>query len=325
MNVKIRRRTLLASLPALYPCLGAFAQAAYPARPITLVVPFAAGGGTDLVARVLAQQMEAPLGQPVLVDNRTGANGNIAGAYVAKAQPDGYTVLYNTSSMVISPAVYRSLGYDALKDLAPVGLSASVPTGLIVAPQLPVQTVAEFIAYARAHPGKLSYGSSGSGNINHMTALRFIQAQGLDAVHVPYKGSAPATIDLVAGRIHFMIDTVNNIQGFVKEGKLRLLAVALPQRLPMYPDAPTLTESGVADFESGAWNGMVVPARTPQTVIDRLSAALLTALRAPSVRQKLDEQGVQVLGSTAPEYGKFLKTEMDRWAEVARRAKLEPA
>ena len=324
MKTTVRRRTLLASLPGLLAAPAAWAQATFPTQPVTLIVPFAAGGGTDLVARVIAQHMESTLGQPVLVDNKAGANGNIAGAFVAKASPDGHVVLYNTSSMVISPAVYRSLGYDALKDLAPVGLSASIPTGMLVAPQLPVCTLSEFIAYAKANPGKLAYGSSGSGNINHMTALQFAQALGIDAVHAPYKGSAPATIDLSAGRIHFMIDTVNNVSGFVKDSKLKLLATATPRRLAMYPDVPTFTESGVPHFESGAWSGMMVPARTPRAVIERLNGALLAALQSAQVRQKLDAQGTQALGSSPADYAKFLQAETARWAQVARTAKLEP-
>lgn len=319
----IRRRTLLAALPALAAGGAAWSQTAFPSRPVTLVVPFAAGGGTDLVARVIAQHMESTLGQPVLVENKAGANGNIAGAFVAKAAADGHVVLYNTSSMVISPAVYRNLGYDALTDLAPVGLSASIPTGLLVAPQLPVRTLAEFIAYAKAHPD-VTYGSSGAGNINHMTALQFTQALGIEAVHVPYKGSAPATVDLSAGRIHFMIDTVNNVSGFVREGRLRLLATATPRRLSMYPQVPTFTESGVPRFESGAWSGLMVPARTPRPVIERLNGALLAALQSPQVRHQLDEQGTQALGSSPGNYSKFLAAETKRWAQVARNARLEP-
>jgi tripartite-type tricarboxylate transporter receptor subunit TctC len=320
----LRRRTLLAGLPALLAGPAAWSQAAFPSRAITLVVPFAAGGGTDLVARVIAQHMEGQLGHPVLVDNKAGANGNIAGAFVAKAPADGHTVLYNTSSMVISPAVYRNLGFEALKELAPVGLSASIPTGMLVAPQLPVRTLQEFVAYAKANSGKLAYGSSGAGNINHMTALQFTQALGIDAIHAPYKGSAPATIDLSAGRIHFMIDTVSNVAGFVKEGKLKLLATATPRRLSMYADVPTFTESGVPNFESGAWSGMMVPVGTPRAVIDRLNGALLAALRSPQVRAKLDEQGTVVLGSSPEEYAAFLRAEAERWAQVARKAKLEP-
>lgn len=324
MKIPLRRRTLLIGLPALVSTRAGWPQATNPARPVTLVVPFAAGGGTDLVARVIAQHMESTLGQPVIVENKAGANGNIAGAFVAKAPADGHVVLYNTSSMVISPAVYRNPGFDVLKDLVPVGLSASIPTGLLVAPQLQARTLQEFITHAKANPGILVYGSSGTGNINHMTALQFTQALGIDAVHVPYKGSAPATIDLVGGRIHFMIDTVNNVSGFLKEGKLKLLATATPRRLAFYPQVPTFTESGVPHFESGAWSGMMVPARTPRSVVERLNAALLAALQSPQVRQKLDEQGTQVLGSSPADYAKFLQAETERWAQVARSARLEP-
>ncbi len=317
-----RRRAALTILPVLWVASMATAQPAFPTQPITLVVPFAAGGGTDLVARVLAQHMEKTLGQPVLVDNKPGVNGNLAGAYVAKAKADGYTVLYNTSSIAISPAIYRNLGYDVMKDLAPVGLSASIPTGLIVAPNLPIKTMGEFLVYVKAHSGQMAYGSSGLGNINHMSAVQLSLAQGMDAIHVPYKGSSAATIDLAGGRIHFMIDTVNNITGFVREGKLRLLAVATAKRLPMYPDVPTFAEAGVPDLEGGAWSGVMVPARTPPEVIARLNTALLSALNAPEVRQKLSEQGTEVLGSSPEQYGLYLRKEITRWAAVAKRASL---
>jgi tripartite-type tricarboxylate transporter receptor subunit TctC len=325
MTFLSRRQAALAMLPLLWAASHAMAQtAAYPTRPISLIVPFAAGGGTDLVARVLAQHMEKTLGQPVLVENKPGANANLAGAYVAKARPDGYTVLYNTSSMTINPAMYRNPGYDALKDLAPVGLSASIPTGLIVAPAVPAKTMAEFIAYAKAHPGQLSYGSSGVGNINHMSAVQLALAQGIDAVHVPYKGSSAAIVDLSANRIQFMIDTVSNITGFVRDGRFRLVAVATPKRVPIYPDVPTFAESGIRGAEGGAWSGMVVPAQTPQPVIARLNAALLAALQAPEVRQKLAEQGTEALGSSPEEYGVFLRKEMARWAQVAKQAGVVP-
>ena len=320
----LSRRQLLAGLPAMLAAPAGWSQAAFPSRSVTLVVPFAAGGGTDLVARIVARHMEGTLGQSVVVENKAGANGNIAGAFVAKAPADGHTVLYNTSSMVISPAVYRNTGFDALKDLAPVGLSANIATGMLVAPELPVRTLADLVAYGKANPGKLSYGSSGAGNINHMSALQFTQATGIEAVHVPYKGSAPATVDLSAGRIQFMIDTVPNVAGFIKEGKLRLLATSTVQRMAMFPAVPTFGESGVPGFESGAWNGVVVPARTPPAAIARLNAALLAALNAPEVRQKLEEQGTQVLGSSPQDYGRFLRTEAERWAAVARKARLEP-
>ena len=323
MTFRIQRRAVLASLPALWTATRVGAQPAYPSKPILLVVPFAAGGGTDLVARVIAQHMEKKLGQPVLVDNRAGANGNVAGAYVAKARPDGYTVLYNTSSMVISTALYRNMGYDPLKDLNSVGLSASIPMGLIVSPQLPVKTVAEFIAYAKSHPGQLAYGSSGVGNINHMTAVQFVMSLGIDAVHVPYKGSAPATVDLAGNQIQFMLDTVSNIKGFIREGRLNLLATATNKRLAHYPNVPTLTEIGIPNFETGAWSGMMVPAQTPAPIIAALNTALLSALQSPEVLRKLEDQGTQALGSSQQEYDRHLRSEIERWARVARDAKLE--
>jgi len=320
-----KKRATVALLSLLWAAADATAQtAAFPTRPISLVVPFAAGGGTDLVARIIAPYMEKTLGQPVLVENRPGANANLAGAFVAKSKPDGYTILYNTSSMTINPAVYRNPGYDVLKDLAPVGLSVSIPTGLLVAPALPAKSMVEFIAYARANPGKLSYGSSGVGNINHMAALQFTLSQNISAVHVPYKGSSPATIDLSANRIQFMIDTVSNVTGFLRDGRLRLIAVATPKRLTIFPDVPTFAEAGIPGAEGGAWSGMMVPAQTPQPIIATLNAALMAALQAPEVRQKLADQGAEVLGSTPADYGAFLRKQMARWALVAKEAGVVP-
>jgi tripartite-type tricarboxylate transporter receptor subunit TctC len=294
------------------------AQPAYPNKPITLVVPFPPGGPTDLVARVRAQKMSEQMGQQMIVDNRGGANGNIGSALVAKAPADGYTVLYNTSSIALSPALYKSLSYDLQRDLAPVALTATVPLGLVVNQSLPVNNVKEFIAYAKAHPGKLSYGSAGSGNITHLGAFQFLQANGIEAVHVPYKGSAPADADLVGGQIQFMTDTVNSIAGFVREKRLRLLAVTTPKRISLFPDVPTLAESGMPGFEVSAWQGLMVPANTPEPIVRRLNSELMKALQNPDVQKKLAVQGAIPLGSTPEEYGAYIKSELARWSKIVK-------
>lgn len=315
MTARITRRLAVLTGAAL---LATAAHAAWPDKPITLVVPFPPGGPTDMVARVLAQAVGDQLGQSVVVDNKPGANGNIGNALVARAAPDGYTVLYNTSSLALSPALYKKLSYDARKDLAPVALTAVVPMGLVVNPQLPVKTVAELVDYAKKNPGKLSYGSAGNGNVTHLTAFQVTQHYGINATHVPYKGSAPADVDLVAGQIHFMTDTINSVAPFIKDGKLRLLAVSTAKRLPNFPEAPTLAESGMAGFEAGAWQGVMVPAQTPKPIIERLNQAFLQALKNPTVLEKLRIQGSEPLGSTPAEYGAYIDKELARWASVVK-------
>ena len=303
---------------AAFAATDARAQAPYPSRPITMVVPFPPGGPTDLVARVLAQKMTEQMGQQIVVDNRGGANGNIGSGFVAKAPADGYTVLYNTSSITLSPALYKKLSYDVQRDLVPVALTATVPLGLVVNPSLPVNNVSEFIAYVKAHPGKLSYGSAGAGNVTHLGAFQFLQTANIDAVHVPYKGSAPADADLVGGQIQFMTDTVNSIAGFVREKRLRLLAVTTSKRVDLFPEVPTLAESGMPGFEVSAWQGIMAPANTPQPIINRLNAELMKALQHPEVQKKLAVQGAIPLGSTPEEYGAYIKSELTRWAAIVK-------
>nr|WP_240933268.1 tripartite tricarboxylate transporter substrate binding protein [Diaphorobacter sp. HDW4B] len=290
----------------------------WPSKPITLVVPFPPGGPTDMVARVLAQNVGEQLGQSVIVDNKPGANGNIGNAFVAKAAADGYTVLYNTSSIALSPALYKKLSYNVNTELAPVALTAVVPLALVVNPKAPVNSVAEFVKYAKDQKGKLSYGSAGNGNVTHLAAFQLVQHYGIEATHVPYKGSAPADVDLVAGQIDFLTDTINSVSAFIKDGKLKLLAVSTSKRLPNFPQAPTLAESGMTGYESGAWQGVMVPAKTPKEVVDKLNAAINKALKDPEVLKKLAIQSTEPLGSTPAEYGAYIKKEIARWDSVVK-------
>ncbi|MEJ5126980.1 tripartite tricarboxylate transporter substrate binding protein [Comamonas sp. MYb21] len=318
MQYGLVRRSALLALAMVAVGGAAQAQEPWPSRPITLVVPFPPGGPTDMVARVLAQQVGQQLGQTVIVDNRPGANGNIGNALVAKAAADGYTVLYNTSSIALSPSLYKKLSYDVAKDLRPVALTAVVPLGLVVNPKVPVSTVQELVKYAQDNKGKLSYGSAGNGNVTHLAAFQVVQHYGIDASHVPYKGSAPADVDLVAGQIEFMTDTINSVAPFIKDGKLKLLAVSTAQRIPNFPNAPTLAESGMTGFEAGAWQGVMVPAKTPDAVVQRLNAELLKALKDPGVLEKLRVQGTEPLGSTPQAYGDYIQSEIKRWAGVVK-------
>lgn len=311
------RRTLLGLAAAACLPLAVWAQA-YPSKPITLLVPFPPGGPTDLVARVLAKKMSEQMGQSIVIDNKPGANGNIAAVAATKAAADGYTVLYNTSSITLSPALYKTLTYDVQRDLAPVALTAVVPLALVVNPSVPVNTAREFVNYAKANPGKLSYGSAGNGNVTHLAAFQLVKHHDIDATHVPYRGSAPADVDLVAGQIQFMTDTINSVMPFVKDKRLKLLAVTTSQRMSLFPDVPTLSETVMPGFEAGAWQGIMVPANTPKAVVQRLNTEINKALQSAEVKEKLALQGAEPLGSTPEEYGAYVKKELARWAAVVK-------
>ncbi|MBS78934.1 MULTISPECIES: Bug family tripartite tricarboxylate transporter substrate binding protein [Variovorax] len=313
------RTALLAGAAGALPDFAS-AQGDYPNHAITMVVPFPPGGPTDVVARLLCERLGRALKQAVIIENRPGANANIGTGAVAKAPADGYTVLYNTSSIVMSPALYRSLPYDLNRDFAPVALTATVPLALVVNNDLPVRNVKEFVAYAKAHPGKLSYGSAGSGSPTHLAALQFAQAAGIEATHVPYKGTAPADIDLAAGQLQFMTDTINTIASFVKGKRVRMLALMTPQRVSLYPDVPTLAESGFPGFEAQAWQGMLVPAGTPAAVVEKLNAEINRVLKSKDVLDALALQGAGPLGGTPQEYAAYLKKELGRWTTVIKGA-----
>ena len=309
---------LLLALGLIAGPASAAGDAGYPAHPVKLVVPFPPGGPTDLVSRVIARKMSDELGQQVVVDNRPGANGNIAAEMVAKAPADGYTVLYNTSSIALSPALYKKLSYDVRRDFTPVAMTAMVPLVLEVNAQVPANNLAEFIQYLKANPGKLTYGSAGNGNVTHLAAFLFLQANGLSAVHAPYKGSAPALTDLAGGQVQFMTDTINSSLPFIRDKRMKALAVTSNTRSSQLPDVPTVAETVMPGFEVGAWQGMLVPARTPPEIVRRLNAATLSALGAPDVRASLAAQGAEPRGNSPEAYGKYLGQEIDRWHKVVK-------
>ena len=294
----------------------AWAQS-WPTKPIRMVIAFPPGGPTDIVSRVIAQQLSQQLGQSVVVDNKPGAGGNIAAELVAKAPPDGHTVFYNTSAIVIGPALYGKVNYDTLTDFAPVALTASVPLVLVVNPKLPTRTVKEFIDHARANPNQLNYSSSGTGTITHLASAMFSSQLGLQTQHVPYKGSAPGLVDLAAGQTQFMIDTMNTVLPYVRDGRLRPLGVASLKRSALLPDVPTLAET-IPGFEAAAWQGVVVPSQTPVDIVARLNTEVNKVLQHPEVRTKLALQGADILGGTAAEYAVYLRSEMPRWAKAVK-------
>ena len=300
----------------------AVAQAEYPVRPVKMIVPFAPGGSADLGARVIAQKLGEQMAQPVLVENRAGANSNVGADAAAKAAPDGYTMLYNTSSAVFNMSLYNNLTYDLFRDFAAVALTATVPQILVVHPSLPVRNLREFIAYVKANAGKLNYASVGQGNIGHMTTELFLAANSTSAVHVSYNGSSQAYLDLLSGRTQFYFGTVSGSMSYVKEKRLSAIAVTSLDRTKSHPDIPTMNESGMPKFEAGAWQGVVVPIKTSSVIVDRLNAELLRALKSPDLLRQFEAQGTQALGSTPQEYASYLRSEHERWGKIIRDTKI---
>ena len=270
----------------------------WPTKPVRMIIAFPPGGPTDLVSRVLAQKLSEQLGQQVIVDNKPGAGGNIAAELAARAAPDGYTIFYNTSAIVIGPALYGKVNYDTLKDFAPVLLTASVPMVLVVNPQLPARSVKEFVDLAKTRSGALNYSSSGTGTITHLASAMMSTQTGIQTQHIPYKGSAPGLVDLASGQTQFMIDTINTVLPYVRDNRLRGLAVTSAKRSPLLPDLPTLAEAGISGFEAAAWQGIVVPTGTPNEIVQKLNAEVNKALMHPDIRSRLAAQGADILGGT---------------------------
>ena len=288
----------------------------WPAKPIRLVIAFPPGGPTDIVSRVIAQQLSTQLGQSVMVDNRPGAGGNIAAEMVARAPADGYTLFYNTSAITIAPALYGRVPYDPVKDFAPVSSTATNAMVLMVHPAQPPRTVREFVDWARANPNKLNYGSSGTGTITHLATAALASQLGLKLMHIPYKGSAPALVDLAAGTTQLMTDTINSALPFIKDGRMRALAVTTGKRSSVLPDLPTLAETVAPGMEMSAWQGILAPAGTPAAIVQRLNTEVRSALEHPEVRAKLAAQGTEILGSTPDEYAALIRSELARWSRV---------
>jgi tripartite-type tricarboxylate transporter receptor subunit TctC len=296
---------------------GASAQT-YPNRAIRFIVPFAPGGGNDILGRVVAQKLNEGFGVPVVVDNRGGAGGTIGTDIVAKAPPDGYTLLINNVSLAVNVTLYSRLPYDTLKDLEPVSLAGRQPNILVVHPSLPVKSVKELLALARAKPGALSFGSGGIGSSSHLAAELLKYIAKLDVVHVPYKGMGPALIDLVSGQTQFCMATLASALPHVRNQRLRPLAVSTGKRVAVVPEVMTMKEAGVKDFEYSTWYGVLVPAGTPQNIVSRLNAELVKALASRDVAERFGAQGVEPAPTTAQEFKTFLHSEAKRWAPVIR-------
>ncbi|WP_342239204.1 Bug family tripartite tricarboxylate transporter substrate binding protein [Inquilinus sp. OTU3971] len=315
----VRRTVLLAGLAACFALPAGMASAAdaFPSRTVTLVVPFAAGGSTDLIARIIAEKMTEDLGQTVIVENKAGAGGNIGADAVAKADPDGYTILMGTiATHALNPAVMKQMPYDPVKDFAPVSLLVLVPNVLEVNPELPVKTVQELIALLKSKPGEYSYASSGIGTPLHLSGELFKSLAGVDMIHVPYRGAGPALNDVVANQVPIMFDNLPSSTAFIKAGTLRALAVTTKTRSASFPDLPTMEEAGVPGYETYTWNALFAPAGTPQAVIDRLNAAAVKAVKDPATQPRLAELSATVVGSTPDELAKHVVAELAKWAPI---------
>jgi tripartite-type tricarboxylate transporter receptor subunit TctC len=319
-----RRQALASSLAGSALLLApSLARAAYPDRPIKLVAPFPAGGTVDVVARAVATQLGRQIGGTVVVENVPGAGGTIAGARVAKAAADGYTLLFTTPNHTISPALLAKMPYDTEKDFAPVSLVAQIPELLVANASQPFQDFAGFVQYARANPGKLNYSSAGSGTLPHVTMELLLLRLGLQLTHVPYKGAAPAMNDLLGGQVALKMDTIATSSQHVKSGRLRPLAIASQRRSPLMPDVPTVAEAGLAGYEGILWMGVLAPAQTDPAVVQALYRAIAAFTQQPDFRQQLQADGTDVVGSDPPTFTRQIQAELRQWAEVVKKAQIK--
>jgi len=300
------------------------ADAGFPTRPIRMVVPFGAGGGNDLLARLIGQHLQTKWGQPVLVDNKPGAGGNIGADFVAKSAPDGYTLLLATNTLTINPATLLKMPFDVRQDFAPVALAAATPFVLLVSNDLPVKSVGELIAHARGKPGALSYASVGIGTPHHLGMELFKNLTNTDMVHVPYKGSALALSDLAGGRVQVMLASINAAMPMMQGGKVRALAVAEPKRIDSARDLPTVIEAGVPGFEITAWYAVLAPARTPPEIVRKLGDEIFKAMGEADTRDRLRPAGFEIVRGTAAELRALIAADLDKWAGVVKAAGIKP-
>jgi tripartite-type tricarboxylate transporter receptor subunit TctC len=324
--MKLTRRQAMLGVGGLAVLAGrpALAQGAYPSRNIKMIVPYPPGGTTDLLGRLIADQIKAGLNAVVVVENKPGAGTTLGAEQVARSEPDGYTLLMATSTtLAINKTLYKKLPYDPIKDFAPIALVAGVPFALIINPGLPSKNLAEFIAYAKANPG-LAYGSAGNGSPQHLGAEMLKSAANIDIRHVPYRGSVPAMLDVIAGHIPFMVVDLQPALQQIKEGKVRVLGVTTPKRVAAAPDIPTIAESGLPGYELVAWQGVVAPAGTPRPVVDTLAAQIAKLLFDPATRERFAAIAIEPLpGSTPDSFAAYIKTEVDRWADIVKKSGAE--
>jgi len=321
----LTRRTFCAGLLATAAASGTVraADAPYPTRPIRLIVPYAAGGGTDGIARIVAQGVAERLGQGVVVDNNGSAGGNVATQQVANAEPDGYTILMaNQGPMVVNPHLFRNVKIDPLKAFAPITLITAAPLVVVVPKASPFKTIQELISFAEKHPDKLTYCSAGNGSASHLAGVLLLQVTGVQALHVPYKGAGPALNDLLGNRMDFMVTTVPSVLGLAQRGDVRMLAVTSKERIKKFPEIPTVAESGWPTYESTAWYGFAAPKGTPQAIIDKLRQATVETISTGIVRERLEAEGAQPIGDTPEAFLAMMRAESARWAQVIKTANI---
>ena len=313
-----QRRTLLALALSLAAGTPALAQDKFPSKPVTIIVPQAAGGANDTIARVIAQKLSEQTGQSFVVDNRTGAGGNVGTAAAARSRPDGYTLLLTAdSAMVINPALYKSTGFDPVKDFEPIGSVATAGYVLVAHPSFPARNTAELVALAKQQPGKINIGSAGNGTLNHLIGEMLGKATGIDLVHVPYKGSAAAVTDLVAGQVQVSVQSLPSSIAFIRSGKIKVLGVVNPTRLPALPDSPTIGET-IKGFGTTPWYGVFAPAGTPRSVINQLNAAIAKALESKDAQERLAGVGCEPYKSSPEQFAQLVRDDLPRWAKIVK-------
>jgi tripartite-type tricarboxylate transporter receptor subunit TctC len=314
--------TLLGAALAAGMCLTAYAQQ-YPTKPVRVVIPFPPGGPTDIIGRMVADVLSKTYGVQFVADNRAGAGGNIGMEVCAKSPPDGYTVCIMTVAQSIAPAIYRKLPFDPVKDFAHVTLAAQLPSMLTVHPALPVKSVKELVALAKSKPGQMSYASTGNGTSPHMLMEMLKFMTGIDVVHVPYKGQAPAVLDQISGQVQLAFNTAIGVIPHVKSGRLKPVAISTRERFPAMPELPSVEESGVKGFDGGSWNGVVMPAGTPQEIVSKIQGPIVAELRSPAGKEHLLKNGALAGGNSPAEFASFIKAEAAKWAKVAKFAKIQ--
>jgi tripartite-type tricarboxylate transporter receptor subunit TctC len=315
---------LAISLSLLLACLNAGAQN-FPSKPIRVVIPFVAGGSSDIVGRAIGSKFQEFLGQPAVVENKPGANGAIAAEFVAKADPDGHTILVGSIGVFsINAALFKDLRYNPVRDFAPITLAVTTPNVLITKPGLAANSMKELVDYAKKNPGKLSYCSSGTGSSDHLTAELLNQVAGISAVHVPYKGGAACQTDIMGGQVDISFQNLGAVTNYIRGNRMKALAVTAKTRNPQLPNVPTTAEGGFPELVVTSWQAAAAPAKTPREIVARLNDATVKALRAPDVRERMSQIGFDVVAGTPEEFGRFMKEELDRWTEVVKRGGIKP-
>jgi len=316
-------KRLFAACFAATLAFGAHAQT-WPAKPIRVIIPFVAGGSSDIVGRAIASKYQELLGQPAVVENKPGANGAIAAEFVAKSDPDGYTILVGSIGVFsINAALFKDLRYNPVKDFAPITLAVTTPNVLITKPDLKAGSLKELVAFAKANPGKLSYCSSGTGSSDHLTAELLKQMAGIDALHVPYKGGAACQTDIMGNQVDISFQNLGAVTNYIKGGRMKALAVTAPKRHPQLPDVPSVSEAGFADLVVTSWQAAAAPAKTPRDIVARLNQATVKALKSPDVTERMQQIGFDVVAGTPEEFGKFMQQEVDRWTRVVQRGNIK--